>query len=1052
MDAGRVCPGTSAPHPIPANTARCRGRAHILPIQEDEIMKKRLLSLVLSLAMVLTMLPATVWAEDTVTIPAAVDTEITAVSGMETDGDALLMGYLYQLAGLAPEPAAEEPRSGIVSYPAMNTVALSETNQAAYEVLRDRVTSVAAEGGSTVFFVPVAPKSETFSYAQYAALIKDNYNGVSVGSDSYSYKEYYEKFYVNENRTLDDFVCDMAAYSRYASAYDLSAAANSFNANFDLGVVLNMLLTQLPFELYWFDKTLGAASGTQYRFEMTRDGDDFTVQYGIDLYFGVSQNYWKEASGYNIKGKFFVVNVDPAKAQSAAAAVTAAQGIVSDNADKNDWDKLRSYLDAVCSRVTYNSAAANKNTNTPYGDPWQLIYVFDGDPNTNVVCEGYAKAFKFLCDLSQWQEKSVRCSVVTGVMAGGNGAGNHMWNLVHLRDGNYLVDLTNCDQGTSGAPDKLFMREWEAGAYDGTYSFTNPSITYTYDDDTKATYTPEELKLKGDPTLPAQQPRLMWRNNHYDWDGENRITTYELWDEVNVSRGQVIEGQFVFGTEDDYVSLDAEKDLTYDGLMVLQSREEETQDLALEAVAFGTMTVTYQHEDEAYTLPVTVGLPDVGFYSQPTASENNYLTEWRYDGSNTVYLVWPQGATDVTILPDEHSRTKATATMADGYATITITDLQEDDVAFEMSYQLSGNEVRTHAHLRVVDVRPGLGFYQARNGESGFARENGAALNRSFGTVGKGSHREVQFVITGEEETIVSLSNLTYDKDYIEIIDRGNNCVELAFNKFGDTTLSVTVGETTYTMPITIGLPTLGFYSSPEATEDTYLNEWIYTGEDAVIYLICQNGTLTEVTGADDNASGVSATILEGGKAAEIRLTKLPEGHLDVRAAYTRDDGVPDHGDAGVGFLMPRLVVDLSLPEGVSDAAVILWDKEGAALEPQPEMRRIGSMAVFPNVDPGEYRLTVEQQGCATRTYAIAVAQGKVTVVDAVVTALGDLNGSGKTDISDMACLYDWLYLGEYTGALAAERDYFRAVADVNNDGLVNILDYQALYEIVKAQ
>ena len=824
-------------------------------------MKKRVLSLVLSLAMVLTMLPATVWAEDTVTIPAAVDAEIAAVSGMETDGDALLMGYLYQLAGLAPEPAAEESRSGIVSYPAMNTVALSATNQAAYEVLRDRVTSVAAEGGSTVFFVPVVPKSETYSYAQYAALAEDNDNGVSVGSDSYSYKEYYEKFYLSENKTLDDFVCDMAAYSRYANAYDLSAAADSFNANFDLGVVLNMLLTQLPFELYWFDKTLGAASGTHYRFEMTRDGDDFTVQYGIDLYFGVSQNYWGNGDSYNIKGKTFLVNVDPAKAQSAAAAVTAAQGIVSDNADKNDWDKLRSYLDAVCSRVTYNSAAANKNTNTPYGDPWQLIYVFDGDPNTNVVCEGYAKAFKFLCDLSQWQDKRVSCSVVTGVMAGGNGEGNHMWNLVHLRDGNYLVDPTNCDQGTSGAPDKMFMRTFvpednggDSYQYDGVYRFTGPAITYVYDDTTKATYTPEELKLKGDPTLPAQQPRLMWRNNHYDWEGENRITTYELWDEVNVSMGQVIEGQFVFGTEEAYETLDIQT-LTYDGPVVLNPREEDTTDLTLEAVAFGTMTVTYQHEDEAYTLPVTVGLPS------------------------------------------------------------------------------------------------------------------------------------------------------------------------------------------------------LGFYSSPEATEDTYLNEWIYTGEDAVIYLICQNGTLTEVTGADDNASGVSATILEGGKAAEIRLTKLPEGHLDVRAAYTRDDGVPDHGDAGVGFLMPQLVVDLSLPEGVSDAAVILWDKEGtAALEPQPEMRRIGSMAVFPNVDPGEYRLTVEQQGCATRTYAIAVAQGKVTVVDAVVTALGDLNGSRKTDISDMACLYDWLYLGEYTGALAAERDYFRAVADVNEDGLVNILDYQALYEIVKAQ
>ena len=38
------------------------------------------------------------------------------------------------------------------------------------------------------------------------------------------------------------------------------------------------------------------------------------------------------------------------------------------------------------------------NNGLPYGDPWQLIYVFDDDPDTNVVCEGYAKAFKYEAD------------------------------------------------------------------------------------------------------------------------------------------------------------------------------------------------------------------------------------------------------------------------------------------------------------------------------------------------------------------------------------------------------------------------------------------------------------------------------------------------------------------------------------------------------------------------------------------------------------------------------------------------------------------------------
>lgn len=999
-------------------------------------MKKRLLSLVLSLAMLLTMLPATVWAEEDVTTLATVaDTEITVVSGgNEADNDALFMDYLYRLAG-ADQTEVQSFMVGsldsddyeTISHPAMMTASnFSPTSAAFYSKLKEGVEAIAAGGGSTVVNIVF---SKTYTAEELKVPRVNILEGVS------------------------------GAMERFRQDTGISYTQNgnlfSLGDDLDTEAVLNEIVFTDPISLYWYDKTVGSYIQKGYGYSWDKSVDDpqeITIEVNAIYYMCVATEFRPNPAGYyQLDGINYYCEVDTSKTTAAKSAVAAAQGVVEENKNGSDSEKLRAYLDYICGAVSYNSAALS---NTPYGNPWQLIYVFDNKSSTNVVCEGYAKAFKFLCDLSTWSDSDFECILVTGQMGGGTGAGNHMWNLVHLQDGNYLVDPTNCDQGTAGAPDKLFMREWEAGAYDGTYSFTNPSINYTYDDDTKATYTPEELKLKGDPTLPAQQPRLMWRNNHYDWEGENRITTYELWDEVNVSMGQVIEGQFVFGTEDDYVSLDADKDLTYDGAAVLQSREEDTNDLALEAVAFGTMTVTYQHEDETYTLPVTVGLPDVGFYSQPIASKENYLTEWRYDGSNTVYLVWPEGATNVDIQADNNSRTKATATMADGYATITITDLQEDDVAFEVSYQLSDNEVRPHVHLRVVDVRTGLGFYQARNGEDGFARENGAGLNRSFGTVGKGSHREVQFVITGEKETIVPLSNLTYDEDYIEIIDRGNNCVELAFKKFGETELSVAVGEeTTYTMPITIGLPDLGFYSSPEATEDTYLNEWIYTGEDAAIYLICRNGTLTGVTGVGDNASGVSVTILKGGKAAEIQLTELPdEGHLDVRAEYTRD-GVSDHGDASVGFLMPQLVVNLSLPEGVSEAEVILWDKEGtAALASQPEMRRIGSMAVFPSVGPGEYRLTVEHQGCATRTYAIDVTQGKVTVVDAVVTALGDLNGSRETDISDMACLYDWLYLGKYTGALATERDYFRAVADVNEDGYVNILDYQALYEMVKAQ
>lgn len=63
----------------------------------------------------------------------------------------------------------------------------------------------------------------------------------------------------------------------------------------------------------------------------------------------------------------------------------------------------------------------------------------------------------------------------------------------------------------------------------------------------------------------------------------------------------------------------------------------------------------------------------------------------------------------------------------------------------------------------------------------------------------------------------------------------------------------------------------------------------------------------------------------------------------------------------------------------------------------------------------------------------------------------GNLNGDTIIDVTDMACLFDYLSAGKLSGAYQNDPAYFKAVADVNEDGTVNILDYQALYELVKS-
>jgi hypothetical protein len=95
--------------------------------------------------------------------------------------------------------------------------------------------------------------------------------------------------------------------------------------------------------------------------------------------------------------------VSQGKIATANKALPKAQAIVEKYEGKSDLEKLEGYRDEICALVSYNNAALNGSYS--YGNPWQLIYVFDGDSSTNVVCEGYAKAFKYLCDLTDFDKE-----------------------------------------------------------------------------------------------------------------------------------------------------------------------------------------------------------------------------------------------------------------------------------------------------------------------------------------------------------------------------------------------------------------------------------------------------------------------------------------------------------------------------------------------------------------------------------------------------------------------------------------------------------------------
>lgn len=259
--------------------------------------------------------------------------------------------------------------------------------------------------------------------------------------------------------------------------------------------VVNALLVDYPYELFWYDKTAGysygiygnGASGTTAYLSLTDD----TV-YRVSM--SVAQEY---AVSRTQKTTSFDTNFVTATQQ----AKTTAEAMVADNRALSDYDKLTAYRDGIRALTDYNWDAAQNNA-TPYGNPWQVIWVFDGDPSTTVVCEGYAKAFQWLCDMSSFQT-NITVNLATGNMqevgeAQGEG---HMWNIVTMGNGkNYMVDVTNYHLGAN-----MFMGTYEAMvSYYGEgdpagYRFlsdnNNRKFVYTYDSGTANAFTGAERTL-----------------------------------------------------------------------------------------------------------------------------------------------------------------------------------------------------------------------------------------------------------------------------------------------------------------------------------------------------------------------------------------------------------------------------------------------------------------------------------------------------------------------------------------------------------------------------
>ena len=397
------------------------------------------------------------------TVPMESQAESVSVeSGIS--GEAALEGYINQAFGI--ESAPSDP--GLLSAaPLMQGSKLKGVDAKLYAKLSELIGQVAAGmRSSTEFEIPIS-----------SLIGKTSFSAAELGVE-----KVYDEVYNESERTIYLSITEQASQALYAKL------------DVNMRLVLSALMADLPYELYWYDKNVGVSYG---RYPACRLSEDYgSLQFTSDSY-KVSMFVAAEYSSAKTRG---TTSFDAAVAQSVQKAAQNARDIVNTHRDKTDLEKLKAYRKAICDLAVYNYAAA-QDSSQPYGNPWQMVWVFDGDKNTKVVCEGYAKAFKYLCDESTFNSY-VSVALASGVSGSGGSSGRHMWNVVTMGDSrHYLVDVTNCDTSMVGYPDQLFMVGFSR-AYTGqngetgyVYVANGAEVAYVYDNNMYDLYSAEELAM-----------------------------------------------------------------------------------------------------------------------------------------------------------------------------------------------------------------------------------------------------------------------------------------------------------------------------------------------------------------------------------------------------------------------------------------------------------------------------------------------------------------------------------------------------------------------------
>lgn len=295
-------------------------------------------------------------------------------------------------------------------------------------------------------------------------------------------------------------------------------------AKISMKSVINALVSDMPYELFWFDVD-STAKKWCYDKESSVELDEVNSRItfpktGIYVDLKVAEEFraTKESD----------TSTNASMMTAPKEAAKKAQDLAASYASLDDADRLDKYREEICNRVSFDASVTASAAR-------QLVSVFDENTDTNVSSAGYASAFQYLCDNSEFKSNKIKVYTLNGSITeetSGLRDLNHVWNMVHMNnDANYFVDITYCDAGQIGASDKLFLVGGDTQDKGFLISVDEKYVGYGYRSDIKEIYNTKDYPLNKVNYYSYDYSGLTNANLRFEWDSiisKEKVNGYYL--------------------------------------------------------------------------------------------------------------------------------------------------------------------------------------------------------------------------------------------------------------------------------------------------------------------------------------------------------------------------------------------------------------------------------------------------------------------------------------------------------------------------------------------